>query len=544
MRIGKERGGVVPVVVKEGGVHLPAVNVGNFVCGCVRAATVKTCGGTLYEDDGVTRSTNCTPGYTGGDFDCLGQKPCAYLNGSGNAASGMIGCAGLDSVNLATTRDCGGVGMPTGSTLVELSGMGVPGSALLESTISIGFVFGLCTGGGIEYGPDGQFCTDDDPIFTRSFPLTLPSVTGTVSGTVLNSGDVTGLPLGPFTLAGSPFNCAALATGSAFGASLATAVEFCDQQIVGDFVASVVFAAGPPLPTPTPTATRTPTATATPTETGPTRTSTPTRTPTPTPTRGDCCSAHASGCFYAGCEACVCGTIGDTYCCNTLWDDICVAETQNTTCAASCSCGIPTPPPTPTATPTLPYIRGDRRAPSHARTSCQVEWQIINPGNPLDAFGLQRNLQVCEDTDPTCDFQPDRPGLCEFQVRVCLNTTNPALPSCVPRGVRAVEMLLPTSKRTRNAAQKQILETDAAALQQALRHLLDPADPDSGFVHAPPLTAAQQNLCSQPFPVQVLAGGLRRGAVTLKVRSEDAVLPKPRQGLSTLKLACTARPLP
>ena len=69
---------------------------------------------------------------------------------------------------------------------------------------------------------------------------------------------------------------------------------------------------------------------------------------TPTPTPGSCCSEHAgSGCDDVGCQACVCD--GDPLCCvaNHRWDDICVADATDPTCASACHCDV-TPPPTPT----------------------------------------------------------------------------------------------------------------------------------------------------------------------------------------------------
>ncbi|NUN12242.1 MAG: CHRD domain-containing protein [Myxococcales bacterium] len=51
---------------------------------------------------------------------------------------------------------------------------------------------------------------------------------------------------------------------------------------------------------------------------------------------GDCCSANGSpGCGTFDCEACVCAA--DSFCCDTMWDDVCAGEAQ-TTCAGQCSC--------------------------------------------------------------------------------------------------------------------------------------------------------------------------------------------------------------
>ncbi len=80
---------------------------------------------------------------------------------------------------------------------------------------------------------------------------------------------------------------------------------------------------------------------------------------------------------------------------------------------------------------------------------------------------------------------------------------------------------------------------DVAALQHALTHLRDPSDPGAGYVHAPPLTAAQQGYCSAPFPVVVpLDASLRRKRiVSFVVKSANGAAPS-RANVSRLKLTC------
>lgn len=106
----------------------------------------------------------------------------------------------------------------------------------------------------------------------------------------------------------------------------------------------------------------TPTTTPTPTDTHVAGTDTPTNTPTETPTptvtgtvpTGDCCTIHSSGgCNIADCNACVCGLVGDSYCCDTTWDALCRDDAFNY-CATACGCAAATITPTNTPTPIQP----------------------------------------------------------------------------------------------------------------------------------------------------------------------------------------------
>ena len=213
----------------------------------------KTCGGTVFESDGVTQSPDCTPGFTAGDSVCLGKKPCTFVHGPGNSAAGVIGCDGLDGVNVSLTEDSGGSsGIPRPPRLT-LSGSGGAGSAVLFATTAIGDRFqirgagaaGISHGGGAGgllctgadpsvYGPDGEFCTDDDPQSQRGTPLTGAVTTGTATGRVLNANQLDGNDIGPFTATGAPFRCGALQRGDASGAALASTVIELNRPTLGD----------------------------------------------------------------------------------------------------------------------------------------------------------------------------------------------------------------------------------------------------------------------------------------------------------------------
>ena len=154
--------------------------------------------------------------------------------------------------------------------------------------------------------------------------------------------------------------------------------------------------------------------------------------------------------------------------------------------------------------------------------------------------------QLCADGDPSCDFQPSTSGVCEFQVQVCLNNLDTHLPACIPGGLDSVTIQSPNPARTRNLALRAALAQDLAALQNALAHLLDPANPEAGYVNAPPLSAAQQNFCSAPFsiavPVNVRPGRTSKRSVRLTTRSTSNSL-VPRTHRSSLTLTCKSRPL-
>ena len=356
LTVGKQRNGRIPGVIKADAVNLPRIPVGTAGCACVRAVAVKTCGGTLFEPDGATLSTDCTDDFTAGPSVCPADKPCSFVHGRGNSASGVIGCQGLDAVNVTYTQDCNGEpgGVPS-DPVIGFSGAGGAGSAVILTSNAIGTLLGSCTGSGPAYGPDGEFCTDDDPLSSRGSPATLPATTGTASTTVFNASDTLGAENGPFQGVGSPFTCIAVENHFVEEASLAGVFTLCDQPLLGDIAVTNSFVAGPSGP-----ALPTHTATASPTQT-PTPTLTPTCAPTGTPYCSDqCvpCPTIRAGCYAAACGACIdnphCGAheacvqhdAGPPFgCCS------CATLTPTPTPTDTAS---PTPSPTATLTPTLP----------------------------------------------------------------------------------------------------------------------------------------------------------------------------------------------
>ena len=133
---------------------------------------------------------------------------------------------------------------------VTLSGHGGPGSALLFQSVGITATLGGCAGTDpATYGPDGIYCTADDPpggIIAATG--TFPAVTGTASAVVHNANGSDGADLGPVVTTGAPFSCAALKCGaqsSAAGGGFVGAFAVVHLDTIGDVAATdQLFAAG------------------------------------------------------------------------------------------------------------------------------------------------------------------------------------------------------------------------------------------------------------------------------------------------------------
>lgn len=239
LTVGKERNGQIPVVIRNQTIQIPGVEVLGLACGCVRGASASTCGGTFKDPDG-SLSLDCTD-----DPDICteeGRKPCALVHGPGNTASGVIGCDGLDGVNLEYVLDLGGDDGPIQEPEITLSGTGPAGSAALLTTIGIDVVLGQCRGSGADYGPDRIFCTEDDqPSLGAS--ATNPAVTGRARSSLVN------LPFGdempPVEFQGRPFSCSEIARGNAGGAAVVSAFAIPELEVLGSLAAGVSLVAKP-----------------------------------------------------------------------------------------------------------------------------------------------------------------------------------------------------------------------------------------------------------------------------------------------------------
>lgn len=265
LTIGKLRDGKIPGIIRADSVHLERISIGALACACVRAVPAKTCGGVLFNANG-TIATDCSAGFTAGDSICGGKNPCAFVHGPGNSSSGIIGCEGIEPINLTFTQDVGLSPLPypppptppPGSSLpvITLSGSGGPGSGIVLNSSAIGNVTGVCTGASVTNpaisGPDQMFCTDDDPLTSRGVPQTLPQVTGTAMGLLSNTNQSTqpapnNKQIGPFSYTGKPYDCARLtgSTPTAEGANVVGVFTALNQPALGDIVTRNTFVIGP-----------------------------------------------------------------------------------------------------------------------------------------------------------------------------------------------------------------------------------------------------------------------------------------------------------
>jgi hypothetical protein len=246
LTIGKIVNGTATVSIAAAGVDLDRIPVSSIACACTRGAEAKTCGGALFNTDG-TQSTNCTPGFAM-EETCPSDKACAAVHGPGNTGSGYIGC-GDAGVDIDFTQDCNG--QPGAEpfdpvvTVVDRDGTAPAGdgNAYLVITTAIGTVVGQCSGTAPDYGPDGEFCTADDPLNNRGSPNSIPFTTNVVVATVLNPADFDGDVLGPVETMGAPFTCNEDDTVSVSGTNLAGGFTSCDQPTINDIAVPVNFVA-------------------------------------------------------------------------------------------------------------------------------------------------------------------------------------------------------------------------------------------------------------------------------------------------------------
>jgi hypothetical protein len=225
----------IPFVIRATAFSVPAIPISTIACACIRPSSTMTCGGELFDENGVA-SEDCTPG-----FDHVGTcpptRPCAPMYGPGNTAAGTIGCSGLVPTQIDVVHDCNGTpgGLPS-DPVVTLSGAGGPGSATFVASLAIGTVVGMCTGTASNYGPDQQFCTGDDPASSRGELSALYFSTESASGTILSPGDFEGDVLGPVGTMGVAFTCTGGTIASVGGVGFAGIQTACDQPTVSDIV--------------------------------------------------------------------------------------------------------------------------------------------------------------------------------------------------------------------------------------------------------------------------------------------------------------------
>ena len=185
--------------------------------------------------------------------------------------------------------------------------------------------------------------------------------------------------------------------------------------------------------------TRTPTST--PTQT-PTRTNTPTLTPTQTPTQ----TATTTILPTATPSDTPTETPTETPT-NTPTETPTVTPTPTFTPTKT-----PTSTPTPTVTltptgtigpctgfvPSNPCIPGT----GPKATDCNLEW--FAPPVKLNSKGIPRNRVICYEGDPRCDQDSDLANhSCTFNTVMCINNTDPRLPTCFASGISTFEVKRP-----------------------------------------------------------------------------------------------------
>ena len=78
--------------------------------------------------------------------------------------------------------------------------------------------------------------------------------------------------------------------------------------------------------------------------------------------------------------------------------------------------------------------------------NCTAEW-LLTPEGPRNGKGIPRNRTTCLEGDPTCDFD-DEANVCTFQVAMCINNTDPRIPSCLADSIEYFEVKSPKAYTT------------------------------------------------------------------------------------------------
>ena len=99
-KVGKDN--QIPVIINASSIH--EIDVAQLSCACVRGVADKTCGGVLFEADGTTLATDCTPAYIMGTCSDTTQKPCTTANETTVCDSQK--CVGGICADCHTDDDC------------------------------------------------------------------------------------------------------------------------------------------------------------------------------------------------------------------------------------------------------------------------------------------------------------------------------------------------------------------------------------------------------------------------------------------------------
>ena len=100
--VGKVKDGEIPVVVNASNIH--EIDIAGLSCTCVRGIADKTCGGMLFEADGTTLATDCTPRYIMGTCSDTAPKSCTTATQDSDCDSQT--CVGGICGDCHTDKDC------------------------------------------------------------------------------------------------------------------------------------------------------------------------------------------------------------------------------------------------------------------------------------------------------------------------------------------------------------------------------------------------------------------------------------------------------
>jgi hypothetical protein len=256
--------GILPIVLETDAIDIPLRSgVMASFCTCLRSLQPHTCGGTLIEVDG-TSSTQCADDAS----VCPPDKRCAPIYGEGNVGTGFIGC-GSPAMRFEVAQDCNANrGEPPFPPLAQRdrdTSSPSPGAGNAQLTTSIELRSAYyqsqdCAGESPVFGPDGRFCTADDPDVPSlaEVPATMSLTTDRASAVILNANDFEGDQNGPFNIQGAAFECDTDGNVDLGSGTLVSAFTKCNMPTLADLPIVIAFGLEPhsvqtPTPTPPPT---------------------------------------------------------------------------------------------------------------------------------------------------------------------------------------------------------------------------------------------------------------------------------------------------
>ena len=103
--VGKVKDNEIPVIINASNIN--EIDVSGLSCACVRGVADKTCGGMLFEADGTTLATDCTPRYVMGTCSETTPTPCTVANQTTDCPDSQT-CVGGICGDCHTDNECEG----------------------------------------------------------------------------------------------------------------------------------------------------------------------------------------------------------------------------------------------------------------------------------------------------------------------------------------------------------------------------------------------------------------------------------------------------